>query len=117
MERHTGHADRLAGRLAAAGERDIQQLCAALGVVEEQLVEIAHAVQHKFVRVLSLDAQVLLHHRRVSGNRGFAGVLAEAAVLRYKFLSFQGYLTFADAFSVHVRTSICKSLPSYPVSV
>jgi hypothetical protein len=51
----------------------------------------------------------------VSRNRGFARVLAEAAVLRYKFLSFQGYLTFADAFSVQVQTSTCKSLPSYSV--
>jgi hypothetical protein len=38
----------------------------ALGVFEEQLVEVAHAVEQQHVRMLGLDAQVLLHHRRVS---------------------------------------------------
>jgi hypothetical protein len=30
----------------------------------EQLVEVAHAVEHQHGRVVGLDAQVLLHHRR-----------------------------------------------------
>ena len=34
-------------------------------VVVEQLVEVAHAVEQQHVRMLRLDAQVLLHHRRV----------------------------------------------------
>ena len=43
---------------------------ALLGVVVEQLVEIAHAVEQQHVRMLRLDAQVLLHHRRVGFERG-----------------------------------------------
>ncbi len=31
----------------------------------EQLVEIAHAVEQQHVGMLRLDAQVLLHHRRM----------------------------------------------------
>ena len=34
-------------------------------IVEEQLVEVAHAIEHERVRKFGLDAQVLLHHRRV----------------------------------------------------
>ena len=45
----------------------------ALGVVVEQLVEIAHPVEQELVRMLRLDAQILLHHRRVRGERGFTG--------------------------------------------
>ena len=39
-------------------------------VVEEQLVEVPHAVQQEGVRVLGLDAQVLLHHGRVPTQTG-----------------------------------------------
>ena len=35
-----------------------------LGIVEEQLVEIAHAVEQQAVRIGRLDLEVLLHHRR-----------------------------------------------------
>ena len=42
----------------------------ALGVVVEELVEIAHPVEEQLVRMLRLDAQVLLHHRRVAGTGG-----------------------------------------------
>ena len=67
MERHARHRDRLAGGLAARGERDVEQRGGATSVLVEQLVEIAHAVEQQRVRVLRLDAQVLLHHRRVLG--------------------------------------------------
>ena len=50
---------------AALRERDVEQARRLLGVVEEQLVEIAHAVEQEHVGMLRLDAQVLLHHRRV----------------------------------------------------
>ena len=42
------------------------------GVVEEKLVEIAHAIEQQGVRVLQLDAQILLHHRSVLCDFGFA---------------------------------------------
>jgi len=44
-----------------------------VGVVVEQFVEIAHPVEHQDVGMFGLDAQVLLHHRRVLGEvRGHA---------------------------------------------
>src|SRR5205814_2894605 len=65
VKRHAGHGDRLAGRLPARGEGDVEERRSAAGIVVEQLVEIAHAVEEQHVRVLTLDAQVLLHHRRM----------------------------------------------------
>jgi hypothetical protein len=59
------HRDRLAGGLAARGQRDVDELRGAARVVEEELVEIAHAVEQQGGRVLRLDAQVLLHHGSV----------------------------------------------------
>ena len=66
--RHARHRDRRAGGLAARGERDVEQARGALGVVVEELVEVAHPVEHELVRMLGLDAEVLLHHRRVRGR-------------------------------------------------
>jgi hypothetical protein len=47
-------------------KRDVEQAGGLLGIVEEQLVEIAHPVEQQDVRMLGLDAQVLLHHWGVS---------------------------------------------------
>jgi hypothetical protein len=52
MEGHARHADRPAARLAARGERDVEQARGLLGVVEEELVEVAHAVEEQGVRML-----------------------------------------------------------------
>ena len=68
MEGHAGHLDRLAGRGAALGQRDVHQLCRTHGVLEEQLVEVPHAIEQQLVGMLRLDAQILLHHRRVLSN-------------------------------------------------
>jgi len=62
---NTGHADRDAGRLAARGQRDVEQFRGAHGIVVKQLVEVAHAIKNEFVRMIRFQAQVLLHHRRV----------------------------------------------------
>jgi len=67
MHRHACHLHRRPGRLPALREGDIEEPCALLGVVVEELVEIAHPVEHQDVRMLALDAQVLLHHG--SGTR------------------------------------------------
>ena len=65
MERHPGHLDRRAARTAAGGQRDVEQPCRALGILEEQLVEIPHPIKQQQLRVLRLQTQVLLHHGRV----------------------------------------------------
>ncbi|OIQ73326.1 hypothetical protein GALL_450370 [mine drainage metagenome] len=66
LRRHAGHHDRVPGRLAAPRQRQVEQRRGALGVGVEQFIEIAHPVQQQDVRVFGLDAQVLLHHRRVT---------------------------------------------------
>jgi hypothetical protein len=78
MEGHSGHRDRFAGRRTAARQRDVEQPRRLARVVEEQLVEVAHPVEQQPVRMAGLDAQVLLHHRRVRRFRRFAcsGVFA-----------------------------------------
>jgi hypothetical protein len=68
MVGHARHLDRLASGGAARGERDAEQVRGALGIAEEQLVKIPHAVKQQHVRVLGLDAQVLLHHGGVFRN-------------------------------------------------
>jgi hypothetical protein len=68
--RHASHANRPAGRTAACGERDVEQAGGLLRVVEEEFVEVPHAVEQQHVRMLRLDAQVLLHHGRVLTQTG-----------------------------------------------
>ena len=64
---HAGHRNRGAGRFAACGQGDVQEIGGALRVVVEQLVEIAHAIEQQHVRIIGLDRQVLAHHRRMRG--------------------------------------------------
>jgi hypothetical protein len=54
VERHAAHLDRLTARRAARRQRDAEQARRLFRVLEEQLVEIAHAVEHQHVRVLAL---------------------------------------------------------------
>ncbi len=74
--RHAGHRNRPARGLTARGEGDVEQRGGAAGVVVEELVEVAHAVKEQDVRVLALDAQVLLHHRRVV----FVGLVVQGLI-------------------------------------
>src|SRR5690606_4258526 len=69
MHRHARHRNRHAVRLAAPGERDVDQLRRTAGVVIKELVKVPHAVEEQHVGVLGLDGQVLLHYWRVSGYR------------------------------------------------
>jgi len=64
----------VARRLAALGQRDIEQPRRFARVVVEQLVKIAHAKQQQRLRKLGLGAQVLTHQRRVRGKFGGVGV-------------------------------------------
>ena len=50
--------------LAALGEHDAERARGDFGVVEEQLVEIAHPVEQEAIRIGGLDLDILLHHRR-----------------------------------------------------
>ena len=64
MHRHPAHGDILAEMLAALGERDAQRARGNGGVLEEQLVEIAHAVEEQAVGIGRFDLKVLGDHRR-----------------------------------------------------
>ena len=59
--------------LSALGQRDAERARGGHGVVEEQLVEIAHAVEEQAIRVGRPDLDILLHHRRDAGGRLVAG--------------------------------------------
>src|SRR5262245_19328245 len=65
MNGHAGHRDRLAARLPAACQRDVDELRGPARVVVEQLVKIAHAIEQQRVREPRLDRVVLLHDGRV----------------------------------------------------
>ena len=67
MKRNAGHGNRLAAGIAAGGKGDVEQAGGLLGIVIEQFVEITHTVEQQLVRVVLLDAEVLLHHGSV-GN-------------------------------------------------
>ena len=62
MKRHPRHHHRLASRLTALGEGDVQQTHGFFSVFKKQLVKITHAVEHQCVWELRFDTQVLGHH-------------------------------------------------------
>ena len=64
--RNPTHRNRLPRRLPARGQGDVQQLGGLLRVFIEDLVEVAHAIEHQLIRVLVFQAPVLLHHRGVA---------------------------------------------------
>ena len=80
---HAAHGDVLTQVLAPFGQGDGEGAGRRHRVVEEHLVEVAHAVEQEDVRVLALDGQVLRHHRRdaglllggAGGGGGLGGVL------------------------------------------
>ena len=82
---HAGHRNRLAARLAAARQRDVDELGRAPSVVVEELVEVAHAIEQQRIGEPRLDGVVLLHDRRVRGSthpaRGFSGAAWAALIV------------------------------------
>ena len=65
MDRDAAHRHRLAAVRAALGQRDVERRRGRLGVVEEQLEEVAHPVEQQRVAGLRLEAMILRHHRRL----------------------------------------------------
>ena len=63
-DRHPAHGDVLAGMFAALRKLDAERIRGRDRVVEEQLKEIAHAVEEQKFRVLGLHLKVLRHHGR-----------------------------------------------------
>src|SRR3977135_1117661 len=76
MHRHAATRNSAAQMLAALGEHDAERTRGDLGVLEEQLVEIAHPVEQEAIRIGGLDLDELLDDRRgparrFSGRAGF----------------------------------------------
>ena len=67
VDRDPAHGDVVALMLATLRQDDAERPARGLRVVEEELVEIAHAVKQEAIRVRGLDLHVLRHHRRHAG--------------------------------------------------
>ncbi len=74
VHRHAAHRDVLAEVLAALGQHDAERTARDLGILEEQLVEVAHPVEQQAARIGGLDLEVLLHDRRDGRAAPSAGV-------------------------------------------
>ncbi|MNM60416.1 hypothetical protein D3C81_716950 [compost metagenome] len=104
MERNAAHGDRLASRLTARGQGDIQQFRGFLRVFVEDLVEIAHAVEHQLVWVLIFQPPVLLHHRGVCGKIRHSGPYSGDLVGDYQTGNGTGFFTAVQVSPLgHVR--------------
>jgi hypothetical protein len=68
LDRHAAHRDLAARMLAALGQDDAQRPGGDLGILEEQLVEVAHPVEEQAVGIGRLDLDVLRHHGRGAGR-------------------------------------------------
>ena len=55
LDRHAAHRDVLAEMLAALGQHDAERARRDLGVLEEQLVEVAHPVEQQAIGIGRLD--------------------------------------------------------------
>ena len=69
FHRHAAHRDVEALMLAALGQHDAERVGGDFGVLEEQLVEIAHPVEQQRPGMGGLDFEVLFHHRRDARGR------------------------------------------------
>ena len=84
VHRHAGHRDRLRRRSAARGQRDVEQPARALARRRRRARRSRPSGRRASVSgMLGLDAQVLLHHRRVAdGSVAAAATQALASPVR-----------------------------------
>ena len=63
MKRHACHRDGIALFIfATSGQGDAQNIGSKLGIIEKQLIEIAHPVQHQSMGIIRFKREILLHH-------------------------------------------------------
>jgi hypothetical protein len=76
FHRHAAHRDIHALMLAALGQHDAERAGGDLGILEEQLVKVAHPVKQQQPGIGGLDLKVLFHHRRDARRRlgGLRGI-------------------------------------------
>ncbi len=80
MDRHPAHGDVLPQMFAPLGEHDAKRCGGGNGILEEQLVEIAHAIPEQAVGVRCLNLKVLGHRR--TGLTLRRGLLVHCGLLR-----------------------------------
>ena len=73
MDRHAAHRDILAQMLAALCQRNTKGAGGYGGVLEEQLVEIAHAIEQQAIGIGGFDLEILRNHR--GGRAGRPGLV------------------------------------------
>ena len=77
VDRHAAHRHIGIPVASTARQRDIERLRRRHRVIEEQLVEIAHAVKQEAARIGLLDREILHHHRR--GGAGARGPVPDGS--------------------------------------
>jgi hypothetical protein len=70
MVGHATHGDGVRLGLIACRQRDLEDWRRRTGILEEHLIEIAHAEQEDSVGVLLFQLPILLHHGGISGHGG-----------------------------------------------
>ncbi len=65
---NAAHRNRIGFPAVPGGEGDVEEGSRALRILEEELVEVSHAVEDDGVGMTGLDPQVLAHHRGVAGG-------------------------------------------------
>ena len=68
VDGNAAHRHRLPVMFAARGQRDVERRSGRLGIVEEQLEKVAHAIEEQAVPRLCLQRPILRHHRRCGGR-------------------------------------------------
>jgi hypothetical protein len=68
--------------LAAFGQGNVQRRRRRDGVVKEQFVKVAHAIEQQRIGVLRFDAQVLRHHGRDGVGQGMLRLRVGAKVMK-----------------------------------
>jgi hypothetical protein len=80
VDGHAAHGNIFAQMLAALGEHNAEGGAGDFGILEEELVEIAHAVEQEITGVDRLDLEKLRHHRRQRRRRGAGGGLQRGLI-------------------------------------
>ena len=79
VDRHAAHGDVLALVLAALGERDAEGAGGRFGILEEQLVEVAHAIEQQAAGLAAL----------ISRNCAIIGVARSVPLVRQPCRAFR----------------------------
>src|SRR3546814_2105518 len=98
MDGNAAHRHRRPAMLAARRQRDVERRCGRLCIVEEQLEEIAHAIEEQAIARPFLERPILRHHRRCGPRGGRSGVAVRG------FLGDRGHPPLLSDWGRHGKT-------------